>query len=127
MADRFEAGQKWLAQQLTGHASRSVVYQRGHEQVELLATIGKSSYQLDDGAGTRTRAQVRDYLIDTHLLVLDGLATLPRAGDQVRETDGERIYVYEVMALGGEAPWRYSDPFRLKLRVHTKLVRTENV
>lgn len=127
MADRLEAAQKWLAQQLTEHATRSVVYHRGHEQVELPATIGKSAYQLDDGAGMRTRAQVRDYLIDTHLLVLDGLATLPRAGDQVRESDGEKIYVYEVMALGGEPPWRYSDPVRLKLRVHTKLVRTEIV
>jgi hypothetical protein len=29
-----------------------------------------------------------------------------------------------VMALGGDPPWRYSDPFRLKLRIHTKQIES---
>ena len=28
------------------------------------------------------------------------------------------------MSIGSEPPWRYSDPFRVKLRIHTKLVDT---
>ena len=28
------------------------------------------------------------------------------------------------MSLGGDPPWRYSDPFRLKLRIHTKQIDT---
>ncbi len=28
------------------------------------------------------------------------------------------------MALGGDPPWRYSDPFRLKLRIHTKQIES---
>jgi hypothetical protein len=26
------------------------------------------------------------------------------------------------MSLGNDPPWRYSDPFRFKLRIHTKQV-----
>jgi hypothetical protein len=28
------------------------------------------------------------------------------------------------MSNGNEPPWRNSDPFRVKLRIHTKLVET---
>lgn len=30
----------------------------------------------------------------------------------------------EKLSIGNEPPWRYSDPFRIKLRIHTKLVDT---
>lgn len=127
MLDRMQAGQAWLAAQLNKHASQTVVYRRGELVAELQATIGESTYQQDDGAGSITRAQVRDYLIDTGLLVLDGIATLPKAGDKIIETEGQKQFTYEVMSLGSDTPWRYSDPFRLKLRIHTKLISTEDV
>ena len=53
---------------------------------------------------------------------------LPRAGDQVRETVGgvgESVFVYEVNAPGGQPPFRYSDPYRRVLRIHTKHIATE--
>jgi len=50
---------------------------------------------------------------------------LPRAGDQVRETVGLSVFVYEVNAPGGQPPWRYSDPYRRVLRIHTKHIGTE--
>ncbi len=127
MADRMQAGQAWLAAQLNKHATQCVVYRRGELETELQATIGKSTYQQDDGAGAVTRAQVRDYLIDTGLLVLGGVATLPKAGDKIIETEDQKQFTYEVMSLGSDTPWRYSDPFRLKLRIHTKLINTEDV
>ncbi len=39
-------------------------------------------------------------------------------------TDGDTTFVYELMSIGNEPPWRYSDPFRIKLRIHTKRVDT---
>jgi hypothetical protein len=47
---------------------------------------------------------------------------LPVAGDRIRETVGERVFVYEVLAPGNEPHYRYSDPFRKLLRIHTKYV-----
>jgi len=34
-------------------------------------------------------------------------------------------FIYEVMAPGNEPPWRYSDPYRRTLRIHTKLIGAE--
>ena len=125
MTDVLKNGQAWLANQLTTHASRSVVYRRGELGAELAATIGKSHYQQDDGNGVITRSQVRDFLIDTQSLLLSIIGSLPRRGDKIVEIDGDKTFVFEVMALGSDPPWRYSDPFRLKLRIHTKQIEIQ--
>lgn len=124
MGDLMQKGQSWLASQILQHMSRPVTYCRDEIQVELQATIGTSFYeqQVDDGAVFKS--QVRDYLIGTDLLLQSAIASLPRRGDQIIETDQNRVFIYELMSLGNGPPWRYSDPFRLKLRIHTKLVET---
>jgi len=126
MKDLQQSGQAWLADKLNKHAARIVAYQRGNQQADVIATIGKSSYQQDSGDGMLTRAQVRDYLIDTVQLVIDDQLVLPRSGDRILESDGSKTFVYEVMALGDQPAWRYSDVFRLKFRIHTKLISTED-
>jgi hypothetical protein len=122
MIDLLQQGQQWLAQQLNNHASRSVVYRRGELGVELTAVIGRSSYQQDDGHGLLTRSQVRDFLIDTDALLLSIIGSLPRPGDRIVEIDRQQTYVFEVVPLGAEPHWRYSDVFRTKLRIHTKQI-----
>ena len=101
-----------------------VTYQRDELSVEFPATIGKSEYEQDDGEGIITRAQVRDFLINSKDLLNSAIGTWPRRGDRILETDGDTTFVYELMSVGNEPPWRYSDPFRVKLRIHTKLVDT---
>jgi hypothetical protein len=81
-------------------------------------------YDQDDGEGIVTRSQVRDFLIDTFSLLDSLIGSLPRRGDTIIEIDGDTTFVFEVMALGGDPPWRYSDPFRLKLRIHTKQIES---
>ena len=124
MSDMLQKGQSWLAAKLTQFASRPVIYQRDELSVELPATIGKSEYEQDDGEGVITRAQVRDFLINTKDLLGSPIGTWPRRGDRILESDGETTFIYELMSIGSEPPWRYSDPFRVKLRIHTKLVDT---
>ncbi len=126
MTNLLDQGAAWLADQLKTHASTEVVYQRGANQVAVQATIGKTEFEVDDGAGIIQRVQSRDYLIQAADLQLAGLVTLPRAGDRIRESVGEKTFVYEVLAPGNEPPYRYSDPFRKLLRIHTKHVGTEN-
>jgi hypothetical protein len=126
MPDLLETGQQWLADQLKTHASRSVVYVRGVEQVAVPATMGRTLLKLDDGyGGVRMEWTDRDFLIPAADLVLAGNAATPERGDRIRETVGAQTLVFEVMAPGKEPPWRWSDPFRKVLRIHTKHVATE--
>lgn len=105
--------------------TRTVVYQRGADAVEIAATIGRTEFEQVDEHGVVQRLQSRDFLVRAADLVLAGAPTLPKAGDRIRETVGAQTFVYEVMAPGNEPPWRYSDPYRKALRIHTKHVATE--
>jgi hypothetical protein len=123
MADLLETGQAWLADKLQEHAARSVVYHRGAQNVAVLATIGRTLLRLDDGdGGVRMAWTDRDFLIPAANLVLNGITVTPETGDRITETVGLNTSTFEVMAYGGEPPWRYSDPFGKLLRIHTKFI-----
>ena len=77
MTDLLRIGQNWLTGKLKTHASQSVTYKRDSAETELQATIGRSTYQQDDGEGIITRSQVRDFLIDTSDLVSSSIGSLP--------------------------------------------------
>ena len=127
MADLLQKGSDWLEGMRTVHASRPVVYVRGTESVDVPATVGRTVFRLDKGYGVIERVEARDYLVLAVDLVLGGAAALPKAGDRIRETEDSKAFVYEVMAPGGEPCWRWSDPYRRTLRIHTKHVATEDV
>jgi hypothetical protein len=115
-----------LADQLKQHASKPVVYGRGIEQVPVQATVGRTLLKLDDGyGGVRMEWTDRDFLIQTADLILGAALVTPERGDRIRETVGANTSVYEVMAYGGEPPWRFSDPFGKLLRIHTKFIGVE--
>ena len=126
MADLLEAGQQWLAEQLQEHASRSVNFRRGAETIVVQATIGRTLLKLEDGyGGVQMQWTDRDFLIPAADLVLGGFTVTPQRGDRITDTVGAVTSVFEVMAYGGEPPWRYSDPFGNLLRIHTKFIGTE--
>ena len=126
MPDLLQTGSDWLANQLKTHASRAVVYRRGALQVAVQATVGRTLLKLDDGyGGVRMEWTDRDFLIHAADLVLGGTPTLPERGDLIRETQGAKTFVYEVMAPGKEPPSRWSDVYRKVLRIHTKQVGVE--
>jgi hypothetical protein len=126
MPDLLQTGLDWLADRLKEHASRPVIYRRGVQQVAVQATVGRTLLKLDDGyGGVRMEWTDRDFLIHAADLVLGGNAVLPERGDLIRETQGAKTFIYEVMAPGKEPPWRWSDVFRKVLRIHTKQVGVE--
>lgn len=126
MPDVLRNGSDWLAHQLKEHASRPVVYRRGADEVAVQATIGRTLLKLDDGyGGVRMEWTDRDFLIHAADLLLGGNAVLPERGDLIRETQGGKTFVYEVMAPGKEPAWRWSDVFRKVLRIHAKQVGVE--
>jgi hypothetical protein len=118
MPDLLHFGLDWLAGKLKEHASRTVVYRRGGNQVSVQATIGRTLMKIAVDEGVRMEWTDRDFLIVAADLVLAGNRIDPLRGDQV--IDAGRVY--EVMAPGGEPPWRWSDPFGHMLRIHTKFV-----
>lgn len=123
--DLLETGLAFLEDQRHKHMTRTVVYARGSDSVELAATVGRTVFEQADEFGIVHRTESRDFLVLTMDLVLAGVQTLPKAGDRIRESAGEQTFVYEVMAPGTEPPFRYSDPYRKTLRIHTKQVATE--
>lgn len=125
MGDLLEQAAGWLDGMRTAHLSKPVLYCRGSDSAEVPATIGKTVFEIDDGSGAVERFESRDFLIAATALALGGAATLPQPGDKVKETAGGKVLVYEVMAPGKEPCWRWSDPFRRTLRVHTKQVGEE--
>lgn len=126
VGDLLEQGAAFLEDQRHRHMSRAVVYQRGSDAKEVQATIGKTEFEQADDAGLIHRTESRDFLIRTADLDIGSGPILPRAGDQVRETVGATVFVYEVNAPGGQPPFRYSDPYRKSLRIHTKHIDTES-
>lgn len=127
MSDVLEAGSNWLQQQRKQHASREVTYRRSSKFVKALATVGRTQFEQDDGTGAIIRTEVRDYLIDVDDLLLGGDKAVPERGDRIEEVDGDQRFIYEVVPMGSEPHWRYSDPYRTTFRIHTKHIDTEAI
>jgi hypothetical protein len=126
MTNLLQTGSDWLADQLKTHASADVIYEQGGSQVPVKATIGRTVFEVVDEYGLVEKYESRDFLIHTADLVLAAVEILPKRGDRIRETQGANAFVYEVMAPGKEPHYRFSDPFRKLLRIHTKHVDTED-
>ena len=123
MIDVLQDGLTWLRDQLKANASQEVIYRRGAEEVTLKAVIGRTLLKLDDGyGGVRMEWTDRDFLIAAEDLILGGQRVLPERGDRILETHDGKTLVYEVLAPGNEPEWRWSDPYRTLLRIHTKLI-----
>ena len=126
MPDLLRDGQAWLADQLNEHVAANIVYRRGGEEVAVRATIGRTLLKLEDvHGGVRMVWTDRDFLVRAADLALGGSPAQPQRGDQIREIVGVETLVYEVLAPGDEPPWRWADPHRQMLRIHTKQIATE--
>ena len=120
MTDVLQTGSDWLAEKLKTHAGRTVIYRRGLDSVAVTATIGRTEFEIDDEFGVLRKLESRDFLIQVSDLVLNSTAVLPERGDEIDETQDGVTYTYEVMAPGKAPHFRYSDPYRKTLRIHTK-------
>jgi len=124
VGDLLAKGSEVLERTRRAHLSRTVVYRRGADSVEIAATIGSTAFDRTDEYGVVHRIESRDYLVAAADLVLGGEAVTPKAGDRITETGDTSVLEYEVMSPGDAPAWRYSDPQRRTLRIHTKFVRT---
>ncbi len=100
-----------------------VTYERGSDSVVLNATRGRTVFEIDDGFGPVERWEAKDFLVLAVDLILNGVEELPERGDIIKDLQGLRIYVYEVMSPAQEPFFRFSDLWRETLRIHTKQVQ----
>jgi hypothetical protein len=145
MPDLFAQSAAWLEQNRAAFCASSVTYCRGSLSAPVPATIGKTTFEIENSSGIVTRLESRDYLIRAVDLLLAGFGglspeqlaelspsqldalaaeepTLPQPTDTIQETFNGKTLTYELMPLGNQQSWRWSDPFRNTLRIHTKLV-----
>jgi len=120
MADLLRTGATWLEEQRHAHMTSSVTYSRGVHSVVLLATVGRTPFEVQDASGALVQYEARDYLIRVGDLILDSALVIPAPGDRITEVIAAISYRYDVMAPGGEPCWRYSDQFQQTFRIHTK-------
>lgn len=121
MPDLIAQGAEWLAGQRRDHLSREVEYQSGEASTTVLATIGKTEFEIAGESGVVQQFESRDFIISA-----SDLPTEPARGHRIRETSGARTFTYEVMAPVQSVPaWRWADAARTAYRIHTKLVSTE--
>jgi len=125
MSDLLQDGLDWLEEQRKAHLSRTVTYRRGADSVELLATVGATRYEVDDGYGVVVEQEMRDYIVAAADLVLGGQRTLPERGDEIVEIRDGQAYVYEVQDLGAERHYALCDPSGRTLRIHTRQIAVE--
>lgn len=125
MADLLANAADWLGGMRVKHLSRIVSYQRGESSIEVAATVGRTTFEVVNEFGVVERVESRDFLIEAVSLVLGGHVVHPHRSDRIREPAGSQVLVYEVMAPGNQPCWRFSDPYRRTLRIHTKLVAAE--
>jgi len=120
-------GLSWLTAILQQQAAVSVTYRRGSDETAgITAIVGRTEFEATDDEGGVLRSQSRDYLIAPADLVIDGSQTLPNVGDKILETVGSETHLYEVLTLGVEGHWRWSDPFRTLMRIHTRQVEVQS-
>ena len=111
----------------TRYLTHPVTYNRGPHSVDVAASVGKTIFRITVEYGLTEHYESKDFLINTGDLVLGGNVTLPERGDTIEEVrDGVR-YVYEVSVPSDEPHFRFSDPFKKVLRIHTKEIDSEVV
>lgn len=145
MTDLFAVAAQWLETNRRNFCASVVTYCRGELTASLPATIGKTTFEVENTFGVMERFESRDFIILASDLLLGGFGGLtpgevmaltadefaallasdpatPQPGDQIQETAGAKTLSYQLFSPGHEPLWRWSDSFRNAIRAHTKLV-----
>ena len=112
--DLLRQGSQWLEQKRAAYCASPIEYRRPPESTVVSATYGKTDVELADESGLTIRSYVWDFLVLASDLQPRGW--VPEPGDIIA-ADGQ---LFEVMNLAGEGCWRWSDPYRMTYRIHTR-------
>lgn len=124
MSDMLSAGVASLAGALQAYASVAVVYWRGNYSLPIQATTGTSLLKLTapNGAVQITRTDA-DFIVPAASLVdADNNSIEPLRGDFITRLWPDGVTRrYRILPYDANEPlFRYSDPSRQLMRIHTK-------
>lgn len=126
MPNLLQTGAKWLAGQIQAQASVMAYFVRGEDFICIPVTLGSQLLRTSDNKGNvKTERTERDFIVTAELLTFDDGVTFlkPERGDKwILDVDGNGFKQYNVMPIGSEAPWRWSDPFHTIIRMHSKFI-----
>lgn len=124
--DRIEAGMERLKDRMRARAGKPIVYLSGDREIALCATYGPKLLRLSDGEGNAwVEWTDMSFVVAGEDLTVSGARVEPRRGDRIVLRAGDDYETFEVLPFGGEPLWRWCDPYRKQLRVHTKRVAVE--
>jgi len=112
---------------LNSAAGETVTFVRDAATAEVTAIPTVPELAVEDDDGMVTQWDGLDWLVLAEDLTLDGLPVEPKRGDLLKRTQTDGIYVYETMAPPGLAHFAWVGPYRLQYRIHTKLVKVEDL
>lgn len=121
----MERGMEMAARQLPKAAGGEVIYSRGDQSVAWDATYGRTEFEVSEAdGGVRIEFSDRDFIGETDRLRLGGQIITPTRGDKITIVNEKHIaeQVFEVLAPGGEQPYRFCGPQGYMMRIHTKKV-----
>lgn len=127
MADMLRKGAVWLESARRRFLSHTVSYKRTSADgvnvttADLPATTGETRFEAIDSNNIAITFASRDFLIHRTDFEAYNFGT-PQRGDRVSDEIDGVLCVFEVMAPPGQECWRWSDPERQTIRVHTKAV-----
>ena len=113
-----------LLSTLQGSLGQAVTYHRGASSVSVTAVPGRSDYEVDTEYGVE-RSVTRDFIIEAADLVIGGSVITPQRGDQVKQTVGSDVLVFEVMPPADGVDCYNLDQTGTSCRVHARQVDTE--
>ncbi len=124
MSDMLQTALTWLAAQQKAYKSQTVTYRRGQSSVEILATLGESILRVTSGNVSRIERPAADFIFTAADLNFGAGVTEPAIDDIVDMTFGDVNKRFRVLPVnnGDEPAWRYTDPYQIQVRVHTKQV-----
>jgi hypothetical protein len=94
---------------------------RGDARIECVPCgLGSSTFSTLGPDGSVVLVRSQDFLILAELYDFGDGPVEPARGDKVTLSQEDGDHVYELLDLPSEPSWRWSDPYRQRLRLHTK-------
>jgi len=127
MPDLLSNAAAWLDGQLKANASQAVTFCRGSLRIPWSASIGATHFVNETKHGQQIEWESRDF-IGTAADLTDGVDLLiPAVGDWIEQTIGTVLCSFALVSPTDEKPYRYCDPGRQSIRVHTKQILKQPV
>lgn len=120
---KLSSAPEMIANKLLTSDGQSIIVVRGTDHCEIdLAVLAHGVVEVDRGDGLVTLWKSDDFLVRSEDYIFAGEQSRPQSGDVIQRLVGGTLFQHEVCGPTSEDCFRYCDPQRTLMRVHTRLV-----